>query len=52
MNNSDDVFLKQMKVVNPIKKTNRIKKENPKNNYITEKKKKNLKLIQKHEKKT
>ena len=27
MNNSDDVFLKQMKGVNPIKKNNRIKKE-------------------------
>ena len=27
MNNNDDVFLKQMKGVNPIKKNNRIKKD-------------------------
>ena len=33
MNNSDDIFLKQMKGVNPIKKNNRIKKEDPKTNY-------------------
>ena len=33
MNNSDDVFLKQMKGVSPIKNNNRIKKENPKTNY-------------------
>ena len=33
MNNSDDVFLKQMKGVNPIKKNNRIKKEDPKTNF-------------------
>ena len=38
MNNSDDVFLKQMKGVNPIKKNNRIKKEDPKINYKSEKK--------------
>ncbi|MDC1047237.1 Smr/MutS family protein [Alphaproteobacteria bacterium] len=38
MNNSDDVFLKQMKGVNPIKKNNRIKKEDPKTNYKSEKK--------------
>ena len=38
MNNSDDVFLKQMKGVNPIKKNNRIKKENPKTNYKSGKK--------------
>ena len=39
MNNSDDIFLKQMKGVNPIKKNNRIKKEDPKTNYKSEKKK-------------
>ena len=33
MNNRDDVFLKQMKGVSPIKKNNRIKKEDPKSNY-------------------
>lgn len=33
MNNSDDFFLKQMKGVNPIKKNNRIIKEDPKTNY-------------------
>ena len=33
MNNNDDVFLKQMKGVSPIKKNNRIKKEKPKTNY-------------------
>ena len=33
MNNNNDVFLKQMKGVSPIKKNNRIKKENPKTNY-------------------
>ena len=33
MNNNDDVFLKQMKGVSPIKKNNRIKKENFKTNY-------------------
>ena len=33
MNNNDDVFLKQMKGVSPIKKKNRIKRENPKTNY-------------------
>ena len=33
MNNNDDVFLKQMKGVSPIKKNNRIKKENLKTNY-------------------
>ena len=38
MNNSDDVFLKQMKGVNPIKKNNRIKKEDPKTNYKSGKK--------------
>ena len=38
MNNSDDVFLKQMKGVNPIKKNNRIKKEDLKSNYKFEKK--------------
>ena len=38
MNNNDDVFLKQMKGVNPIKKNNRIKKDDPKTNYKTEKK--------------
>ena len=38
MNNSDDVFLKQMKGVNPIKKNNKIKKEDPKTNYKFEKK--------------
>ena len=38
MNNSDDVFLKQMKGVSPIKKNNRIKKQVPKKNYKTEKK--------------
>ena len=38
MNNNDDVFLKQMKGVNPIKKNNRIKKEDPKTNYKSGKK--------------
>ena len=38
MNNSDDVFLKQMKGVSPIKKNNRIKKEDPKINYKSGKK--------------
>ena len=38
MNNSDDVFLKQMKGVNPIKKNNRIKKEDPKKKYKPTKK--------------
>ena len=33
MNDNDDVFLKQMKGVSPIKKNNRIKKENLKTNY-------------------
>ena len=33
MNNNDDVFLKQMKGVSPIKKNNRIKKEDSKINY-------------------
>ena len=33
MNNNNDVFLKQMKGVSPIKKNNRIKKENTKTNY-------------------
>jgi len=33
MNNSDDVFLKQMKGVNPIKKNNTIEKEDSKTNY-------------------
>ena len=39
MNNNDDVFLKQMRGVNPIKKKNRIKKEDPKTNYKLGKKK-------------
>jgi DNA-nicking Smr family endonuclease len=38
MNNSDDVFLNQMKGVSPIKKNNRIKKEDPKTNYKSGKK--------------
>ena len=38
MNNNDDFFLKQMKGVSPIKKNNRIKKEDPKINYKSEKK--------------
>ena len=38
MNNNDDVFLKQMKGVSPIKKNNRIKKEDPKTNYKSGKK--------------
>ena len=38
MNNKDDVFLKQMKGVSPIKKNNRIKKENHKTNYKSGKK--------------
>ena len=33
MNSNDDFFLKQMRGVNPIKKNNRIKKEDPKINY-------------------
>ena len=36
--NGDDVFLKQMKGVSPIKKNNRIKKENPKINHKPRKK--------------
>ena len=32
MNNNNDFFLKQMKGVSPIKKNNRIKKEDPKTN--------------------
>ncbi len=38
MNNSDDVFLKQMKGVSPIKKNNRIKKEDFKTIYKSGKK--------------
>jgi DNA-nicking Smr family endonuclease len=38
MNNSDDVFLKQMRGVNPIKKNNRIKKADPKTSYKSGKK--------------
>lgn len=38
MNNSDDVFLKQMKGVSPIKKKNRIKKEDFKTIYKSGKK--------------
>ena len=38
MSNSDDIFLKQMKGVNPIKKNNRIKKENPETKYKSDKK--------------
>ena len=38
MNNSNDVFLKQMKGVSPIKKNNKIKKEDPKTNYKSGKK--------------
>ena len=38
MNNNNDFFLKQMKGVSPIKKNNRIKKEDPKINYKSEKK--------------
>ena len=38
MNNNNDVFLKQMKGVSPIKKNNRIKKDDPKTSYKTEKK--------------
>ena len=39
MNSNDDVFLKQMKGVSPIKKNNRKKKEDPKINYKSRKKK-------------
>ena len=38
MNNNNDVFLKQMKGVNPIKKNNRVRKENPKITYKSLKK--------------
>ena len=38
MNNNNDFFLKQMKGVSPIKKNNRIKKEDPKTNYKSGKK--------------
>ena len=38
MNNSNDVFLKQMKGVSPIKKNNRIKKEDIKTNHKSGKK--------------
>ena len=55
MNNSDDVFLKQMRGVSPIKKNNRIKKENLKTNYKPIKKKivkqKNIKTSNFNEKK-
>ena len=37
MNSEDDIFLKQMRGVNPIKKNNRIKKEEPKTTYLTNK---------------
>jgi len=37
-NNNDDFFLKQMKGVSPIKKNNRVKKEEPKNKYLVVKK--------------
>ena len=43
MNNSDEIFLKQMKGVNPIKKNNRIKKEAPKTNYKSGKKNNTIK---------
>ena len=39
MNKNDDVFLKQMKGVSPIKKNNRIKKEDLKTSYKFGKKK-------------
>ena len=39
MNNNNDFFLKQMKGVSPIKKNDRIKKEDRKVNYKSEKKK-------------
>ena len=39
MNESDDFFLKQMKGVNPIKKNNRVKKEDLKANHTPSKKK-------------
>ena len=38
MNNKDDFFLKQMKGVSPIKKNNRVKKDEPKTKYTTIKK--------------
>ena len=38
MNNSDELFLKKMMGVKPIKKNNRIKKEESKTNYKSEKK--------------
>ena len=38
MNNNDDVFLKQMRGVSPIKKNNRVKNEEPKKNHTTIKK--------------
>ena len=37
MNNNNDFFLKQMKSVSPLKKNNRIKKEDPKINYKSKK---------------
>ena len=43
MNNSDEVFLKQMKGVSPIKKNNKIKKEPPKTNYKPKKDKLTIK---------
>ena len=33
MNKNNNFFLKQMKGVSPLKKNNRIKKEDPKTNY-------------------
>ena len=38
MNNNDEFFLNQMKGVNPIKKNNRIKKEDPSTNHKSGKK--------------
>ena len=35
MNNNDNIFLKQMKGVKPIKKKNRVKNEKPKTNHRT-----------------
>lgn len=43
MNNSEDYFLKQMKGVTPIKKNNKIKKEEKNNNYKIFKKNKTIK---------
>ena len=50
MSNNDEIFLKQMKGVSPIKKNNRVKKEEPKANYKFVKKNKQYEEIKKNNK--